>query len=129
MVDAMTRGAGPGSGGLLATAAKALMRWTTDGFRFVDKETRQRRWAACQACPHLTEPNGKGLHQVIKLMRPEAKICGLCGCFASAKVRLRHEQCPDAHPDDPTQTRWTRALAPDHAAVSIKSRRRRRYPF
>jgi len=118
MVDAMTRDAGPGTAGLLASAAKALMRWTTDGFRFVDEETRQRRWAACQTCPHLTEPSGKGLHQAIKLMRPEAKICGLCGCIASAKARLRHEQCPDADPDDPSQTRWTKAQTPDHAAVS-----------
>ena len=113
MVDAMAHQTGPDNPGLLATAAKALMRWTADGFRFVDEETRQRRWAACQACPHLREPRAKGLHQVIKLMKPEARICGLCGCVASAKVRLRQERCPDADPANPSQTRWTKAETAD----------------
>lgn len=94
------------AGALAQRLAGSMLRWSTSGFLVVDAPTRQRRWAACQVCPHLSDPPRKGVYRLVQLVKPEAKVCDRCGCVAWAKVRMPHESCPEAHLADPTQTRW-----------------------
>ncbi|HEY5197948.1 MAG TPA: hypothetical protein VIJ51_13070 [Solirubrobacteraceae bacterium] len=91
---------------LVKRAGGSLMRFVAGGFATVDDETRERRWAACRACPHLADAPQAGVHRLTRVVRPEAKVCGLCGCLAAAKVRAAHEHCPGQDPADPARTRW-----------------------
>jgi hypothetical protein len=91
---------------LLQRLATSVIQWSASGFALADKATTERRWAACQACPHLVIPPRKAVYLALRLVRPEARICALCGCVASAKVRMQHERCPDRHPTSLERTRW-----------------------
>ncbi len=96
----------PDSLALVRRAAGSLLRWAAGGLQTVDAETRARRWEACTGCPHLAAPPDQGVYRLARAVKPDALVCGLCGCVASAKVRLPHERCPDAHPSHPELTRW-----------------------
>jgi hypothetical protein len=91
---------------LAARAATAAMRWSASGFALVDETTRARRLSACQTCPHLADPPRKGAHRVTNALRPDAKLCGLCGCVTGMKARLASASCPGVDPADPARTRW-----------------------
>jgi hypothetical protein len=103
------------AGALARRAGGSLVKFFASGFATVDDETRERRWAACQACPHLADPPSSGVHRVTRIVRPEAKVCGLCGCLAAAKVRAAHEHCPGVDPLDPGRTRWGEPRRPVRA--------------
>ncbi|KVK96222.1 hypothetical protein [Burkholderia ubonensis] len=102
---------------LVARAAEAMVRWGKAGFSVADDETINRREAACVACPHLGEPN-KTLQKLLpaRPIRDETghrtgnKVCTLCGCQVSKKVRLPTENCPGAHPTRPGLSRWLEPL-------------------
>lgn len=96
------RGAPPQLSGpaLARKAAIALGRWAATGFATVDPATRQRREAACQACPH-------------RLAGPSSELgkCGLCGCPLGRKISMTSEVCPDAHTSIGGVTRWSEPAA------------------
>jgi hypothetical protein len=98
---------------LVGRAAKAFIRWGQAGFSVADQQTIERREQACLTCPNLTEPRNR----LQKLMsagssadklgsRTGNKVCSLCGCQVSKKMRLPTESCPAAHPTAPGLTRW-----------------------
>jgi hypothetical protein len=98
---------------LASKAATALIRWGKAGFSTVDERTLGAREAACLACPHLGEPQAM-LQKLVPTSpvserigsRLGRKVCTLCGCVASRKIRLPSETCPGAHPIHPGLTRW-----------------------
>ena len=94
------------SGALARRAGRSLARFAASGFDLVDEATRARRWDACQSCPHLREPSQSRAHRVVKRARADARVCGLCGCVASMKVRPASERCPGTDPGDPGLSRW-----------------------
>ncbi|MCF7696847.1 hypothetical protein KPG66_12315 [Mycetohabitans sp. B2] len=98
---------------LISRAAKAMVNWGKAGFTVADDETIARREAACVACPNLGEPNK--LVQKLLPARPIRdelghrtgnKVCTLCGCQVSKKIRLPTESCPGQHPSMPGLSRW-----------------------
>jgi len=91
---------------LVGKAAKSLGRWMVDGFRSVDEETRNRRWEACMACPHIEQAPTKMIYKISSAASKEKKFCRLCGCNVRIKGRLPHESCPATHPINLAQTRW-----------------------
>lgn len=103
---------------LIARAAKAMVSWGKAGFSVADDETIARREAACVACPNLGEPN-KMLQKLLpaRPIRDESgyrtgnKVCTLCGCQVSKKIRLPTESCPGRHPTRPGMTRWLEPMA------------------
>jgi hypothetical protein len=99
------RGRPPSSAVLIARAAKAMARWSAAGFREAPAEQIERRWSACTACPHLGAPPARVLYQLTR-GGADDRICGLCGCTASRKVRMLTERCPDRLAADPALTRW-----------------------
>jgi hypothetical protein len=103
---------------LAANAAKAMLQWGKSGFSVADAETIERRENACLSCEHLTEP--KKLLQ--KLMPAGAsrdevgrrvgnRVCDMCGCQVSKKMRLPTEACPSAHQTLVGLSRWREPLA------------------
>lgn len=70
------------AGGLVPAAVNLVT--TVAGGR-TDQDRAARRFAICQACPHLS-PEGR---------------CALCGCPMRAKTRYARATCPDQPP------RWT----------------------
>jgi len=66
--------------GAIATAAATAGRALTGRPVTVDAETRDRRLAACQACP---------------LWRAAEDRCGACGCITRAKAALAASRCPE----------------------------------
>jgi hypothetical protein len=110
---------------LAGKAASALMRWGKAGFSTVDEETLRVREEACLACPHLGEPQS-----VVQKMVPTGpvsdrlgsrlgrKVCTLCGCVASKKIRLPTEVCPGAHPTRKGRTRWGEEMTHEPARRS-----------
>lgn len=98
---------------LVGKASKALLKWARTGFSVVDDETLKRRENSCLACPNLSEPQ-KLVQKLIpskevtqKLgQRTGNKVCNLCGCNVSKKIRLPSESCPDKHPTAADMTRW-----------------------
>jgi hypothetical protein len=101
---------------LLSKAAKAFIGWGKTGFSVVDESTLERRENACLSCPNLTDPE-KTLQKLAasKLesgkigRRTGAKVCTLCGCNISKKIRLPGEACPDNHPALAGMNRWGEA--------------------
>jgi hypothetical protein len=98
---------------LLSKAARAFIGWGKTGFSVVDQTTLERRENACLACPNLTAPE-KAL-QKLAASRLDAgkigrrtgnKVCTLCGCNVSKKIRLPGEACPDNHPAEAGKNRW-----------------------
>ncbi len=59
------------------SAAKAMAKFVTSGFKTVSREAHERRLTTCGVCEHHT-----GLR------------CRLCGCFTRQKAWLPHEHCP-----------------------------------
>ena len=98
---------------LAGKAATALARWGKAGFSTVDAEALERRESACLTCPHLVEPQS-ALQKMVPVgarsgavgSRLGRKVCELCGCIATRKVRLPTETCPGAHPVLAGLTRW-----------------------
>ena len=111
-----------GLGALVARASASLAAWGGSGFATVDSATRSRRLDACGRCPHLADPPSSGVQRIIKLARPEAKVCGLCGCIVAAKARMASESCPAVDPNDPSRTRWGE-LVDEHRRASGVTRR------
>jgi hypothetical protein len=115
-----------GNGQLVARAAGAIVRWGKAGFATADLDTLTRREDACLACPHLTDP--QAAVQKLSLARggeragdrvgsrTGRKVCGLCGCVVSRKIRMATESCPDAHPVQAGLTRWDEPAAGPRAA-------------
>lgn len=97
---------------LVGRAAEALVRWGRAGFSTVDQRTLERREDACLACPNLRDPQatvqrivpGRASDRVGS--RTGRKVCGLCGCNVSRKIRLPSEACPGEHPTQSGMTRW-----------------------
>jgi hypothetical protein len=85
---------------LARKAALALGRWAATGFATVDPATRQRREAACLACPHRLAGPSPGLGK-----------CALCGCPLGRKISMTSEVCPDAHTSNAGVTRWSEPAA------------------
>jgi hypothetical protein len=90
---------------LAKRAAAALLRWGMVGFTVVDKETLERRRAACMSCPNLTAAPGKLIYK-LTLADESDMICGLCGCSVRKKMKLSSESCPAPHPEVHGMSRW-----------------------
>ena len=97
---------GHSTAGLMIKAGQALNRWAVAGFPTVDQETLERRFAACSACPELTEPPVKWVYKVTLATTSDERICNACGCVASRKARLLTERCPRPDPGRPELSRW-----------------------
>jgi tetratricopeptide (TPR) repeat protein len=69
--------AGPSYLRMAVSAASALVQFVGSGLKTVPAETLEERMRRCGDCSHYTG------------MR-----CRVCGCFASLKARLPHEDCP-----------------------------------
>jgi hypothetical protein len=97
---------------LVARAADAFVRWGRAGFSTVDDTVLARREAACLACPHLREPTAAvqrlapGRETDRLGARLGRRVCDLCGCTTSRKIRLPSESCPGRDPADASLTRW-----------------------
>lgn len=91
---------------LASQAAGALWRWGKSGFAQVDAATFERRFAACQACPHLVEPTEKLVYKLTLSRRSDRRVCNACGCVAARKAHLPTESCPVADPRDASLNRW-----------------------
>lgn len=98
---------------LAGKAATAFARWGKAGFSAVEPDVLERRETACLACPHLGEPQSmlqKLVPTVAKTDRVGSrlggKVCTLCGCVASKKIRLPTEACPGEHPLRAGLNRW-----------------------
>ncbi|GAA3218695.1 hypothetical protein [Actinocorallia longicatena] len=109
---------------LLKRASVAMTRWSASGFTAVDEATRARRWAACEACPHLVDVEPTGLYRLSAALRAPSQVCSACGCTAAAKVRLPSESCPVADPADPERTRWGDLLHRPEPEGRVRSEKR-----
>ena len=94
------------NGELVSKAVRALWRWRTHGFRIVEPETLNRRWSACEKCPHLIDPPKRAVLQLAALVSEDNRVCNMCGCVARNKARVPSETCPDRDPKSPQFTRW-----------------------
>ncbi|HMJ33147.1 MAG TPA: hypothetical protein VK501_04445 [Baekduia sp.] len=112
-------GASPEAGNreLVARAADAFVRWGRAGFSTVEEAVLARREAACLACPHLREPTATvqrlvpGREADRLGARTGRRVCDLCGCTTSRKIRLPTESCPGRDPADASLTRWGEPVA------------------
>lgn len=98
----------PTSPALVLRAVRALGRWASAGFTLLDDEARNRRIAACRACPNLGRPGGALAHRLV--MDESASICGLCGCPVDRKAALPTETCGAEDPASPGLDRWGEPL-------------------
>lgn len=99
----------PGSAALLLKAAKSFVAWGRNGFKTADDALYTARLAACDACPHHTQPERKVAYQIAAALTggtASRKICALCGCVTQNKARLADERCPGQDPDRPGFSRW-----------------------
>lgn len=96
----------PGDASLAVKAGASALRWIGEGLRLADGPVRERRWAACMACPHMADPPARLTYRVAGAMAGSKKICRLCGCNVRIKGRLPHERCPDRDPANPALSRW-----------------------
>ena len=103
---------------LISKATTAFIKWGKAGFSTVDLETLERRENACLRCPHLKDPertlqklmSGKKSSEKVG-SRVGKKVCELCGCTVSKKMRLPTESCPSADPILVGMTRWNEPIA------------------
>jgi hypothetical protein len=102
---------------LIARAELALQKWSETGFSLVDDEILKRREEACVSCPNLGElgqqfrQSHSSGNQSDKLgERTGDRICKICGCNASGKMRRTSASCPDKHPTEAGMTRWQEPL-------------------
>jgi hypothetical protein len=91
---------------LLKKATIALWNWGRAGFSVVDEETYQRRYGACLACEHLTDPPQRLIYKLSRRKGAHQKVCGLCGCVVEKKARLSSETCPAPHARFAELNRW-----------------------
>lgn len=94
---------------------RSLTRSATNGFQSVPEQMLQRRWDACQCCPHLQDMPNRFLYHlgrgIIVRSNEDQRVCALCGCFAFAKAKKLHESCPAECPQDARMTRWQEPIA------------------
>ncbi|CAO3408062.1 hypothetical protein [Azospirillum largimobile] len=95
----------PSSPEMMLRASAALLRWARAGFGTVDRETFERRQAACRACPNLTAPGDRIVHKLFPAGK-DGRVCDLCGCAVERKAQLPTEDCPAPDPLDQSRTRW-----------------------
>jgi hypothetical protein len=103
----------PSNGELLQHAASGLMKWARTGFSVVEEATLQKREDACLACPKLVMPT-RFLQKMLPARKESTEIgrrtgdrvCDICGCSISRKIRLTSEVCPGQDPDNPGVSRW-----------------------
>jgi hypothetical protein len=103
----------PSNGELMKNVASGLIKWARTGFSIVDETTLRKREDACLACPHLVVPT-RLLQRLLPShkettktgRRTGDKVCDLCGCSVSRKMRLTSEFCPSKDPNQPAVTRW-----------------------
>lgn len=90
--------------------AASVARHALAGFKRADPQVLDRRWTACQSCPHLvTPPDSMVYHLGRRIVAGEGedeRVCSLCGCFALPKARKPTEVCPAPEPNSPHLTRW-----------------------
>ncbi len=94
---------------LAASAAKAMLKWSTSGFARVDQETLDTRLSACQRCEYLIDPPPLAAYRMLKLAG-DRRVCAKCGCVASRKAQVATERCPERDPSNPAQNRWGQPL-------------------
>lgn len=70
----------------LVQAGKSIIKHFTDVNynAFLDEESQNARMEICKSCESITERLG-------------SPVCGVCGCFLVAKVKLESQMCP--HPN------------------------------
>ena len=95
---------------LVSKAGKALVKWVTSGFSSLAEESLIRRSKACQACPELVSPPRKVIYKINIVTKSDDRICRVCGCTATRKMRIPSERCPRPHPDEPYLSRWGEPL-------------------
>ncbi|MBN1302672.1 MAG: hypothetical protein JW995_15745 [Melioribacteraceae bacterium] len=101
------------SGELIASAAKALIKWGKTGFMKVDAKVLEKRENACLSCPNMVDPD-KLIQKILPSKsisnktgeRTGKHVCDFCGCHISKKIQLISESCPDEHPTKSGFTRW-----------------------
>ncbi len=103
----------PGDGNLAAKAGASALRWIGEGLKLAEGPVRERRWAACMACPHLADPPARLTYRLARAITRDKKICSLCGCNVRIKGRFPHERCPDPDPANPARSRWGEGFSPD----------------
>lgn len=91
---------------MLKKATGALLKWGKAGFKKVDDETFNRRFAACQACEHFVDAPDQLLYKVRMVKDVDTRICDECGCVASRKARLPTETCPARDRGNGGLSRW-----------------------
>jgi hypothetical protein len=91
---------------LALRAARALVNWGKAGFTTTDEETVRRRLSVCLGCPHMMRAPNRLAYQFTCNGETDPRICVLCGCMLSWKVRLASETCPDQDPDHAGFSRW-----------------------
>ncbi len=94
---------------LLKQASIALGRWAANGFSHVSDAVKEKRRAACKACPHLREPSP---HLIFQIFAHDSKTCGLCSCAIEKKIMLPTETCPVADAPGSQFNRWGELLEP-----------------
>lgn len=62
--------------------AEAMVKFTLDGFKTVDKEEQERRLNICKSCPFYDELQNR---------------CKACGCSSSLSSRIASYDCPKGY--------------------------------
>jgi hypothetical protein len=90
--------------------AKSAILWASIGFKQIDEGEFNKRWQACQSCPHLVPfPERLIYHLGRKILNhndSDQRICALCGCLAYRKAQISTERCPGQHPFHEGLSRW-----------------------
>ena len=98
--------------GVDATRSLGVAEMGQDRVSIVERP-RCKNGDACLACPHLATPtrilqkmlpSRKGAAEIGR--RTGDKVCDLCGCSISRKIRLTSEVCPGQDPANPGVSRW-----------------------
>jgi hypothetical protein len=98
---------------LVVKAAKAFVSWGKSGFAVVDDATFEQREKSCLVCPNLVDPKTslqKLVGSKLEKIKIGNKVCALCGCNVSKKMKLSSESCPEAHPEIKGMTRWSEPI-------------------
>lgn len=98
-----------GTGKVTARFGSSLARWGINGFKITPADVLDKRWKACQECPHLVQPPDKIIYHLgrrIISRGNDERICNLCGCFAYTKCSIATQSCPAPHPISKGLTRW-----------------------
>lgn len=109
---------------LIKKGVKALSNWAKTGFSIVDDDVLKTREDACLSCSNMIDPS-RALQKIIPTKdkgirvgeRAGKKVCKLCGCGISKKIRLPSESCPDKDPANPALSRWGESLKEESAVA------------